>query len=75
MYNLGDIMSNIKLTIREAMEARAMNRYQLCKITGIPYQTLDRYFKDNISRYDSDVLLKVCVALDCGIEEIIEVVR
>lgn len=57
------------------MEARAMNRYQLCKMTGIPYQTLDRYFKDNISRYDSDVLLKVCVALDCGIEEIIEVVR
>ena len=30
---------------------------------------------NGLNRYDSDVLLKLCVALDCGIEDLIEVVR
>ena len=31
--------------------------------------------KNKVVRYDSDLLLKMCVALDCGIEDLIEVVR
>lgn len=68
-------MSSIRLTLRELLEKRGLKRYQLGKMTGIPYQTLDRYFKNEIQRYDSDALLKICIALDCGIDEIIEVVR
>ncbi len=68
-------MSSIRLTLAEALRAHKLNRYQLAKITGIPYQTLTRYFKNDITRYDSDVLLKVCIALDCEIDEIIEIVR
>ena len=68
-------MSTIRLTVREAMEAHGLNRYQVNKLTGVPYQTLDRYFKNDVARYDSDVLLKLCVALDCGIEDLIEVIK
>ena len=68
-------MNSIRLTVREAMESNGLNRYKVNKLTGIPYQTLDRYFKNEVARYDSDVLLKLCVALDCGIEDLLEVVR
>ncbi len=68
-------MSSIRLTVREAMEARGLNRYQVNKLTGVPYQTLDRYFKNDVMRYDSDVLLKLCIALDCEISDLIEVVK
>ena len=67
-------MNTIRLPIREAMEARGLNRNQVNKMTGIPYQTLDRYFKNDVARYDSDVLLKLCAAFGCGIDELIEVV-
>lgn len=68
-------MSEIRLKVRQVMERRGLNRYQVNKITGIPYQTLDRYFKNDVTRYDSDVLLKLCIALDCEINDLIEVIK
>lgn len=34
--------------------------------------TIDRYYKNEVVRYDADVLTRVVNALDCGIEDILE---
>lgn len=63
----------IKLTLDKALEKRGISRYRLSKLTGIQFQVVDKYYKNKVVRYDSYILERICLALDCGIEEIIEV--
>lgn len=68
-------MSSIRLCLKEMLEQRGITRYELSQRTGIRYQIIDNYYKNKVIRYDSALLLKMCVALDCGIEDLIEVIR
>ena len=62
----------IKLTIDTTLQKLNISRYELAKRTGIQYQIIDNYYKNRVKRYDSDVLDRICTALGCGIEDIIE---
>ncbi len=68
-------MSSIHLTLKEVLEQRGITRYELSQRTDIKYPIVDKYYKNKVIRYDSTLLLKMCVALDCGIEDLIEVIR
>ena len=68
-------MSSIRLTLKEVLEQRGITRYGLSQRTDIKYPIVDKYYKNKVIRYDSALLLKMCVALDCGIEDLIEVVK
>ena len=61
----------IKLTIDKQLEKRGITRYELAKRTGIIYHTVDSYYKNQVVRYDSYILNKICEALDCDISDII----
>lgn len=61
----------IKITLEQALLKREISRYELAKRTGIRYHIIDNYYKNKVVRYDSYVLDKICTALDCNIEEII----
>lgn len=37
----------------------------LAKLTQTQYQTIDNYYKNKVSRYDKELLLRMCTALDC----------
>ena len=65
----------IRLCLDKALEQRNISRYELAKRTGIQYQIIDNYYKNKVKRYDSFVLERICVALDCEIEDIIELVK
>ena len=62
----------IKLTLDKAMDKLNITRYELSKRTGIQYQIIDNYYKNKVKRYDSFVLDRICDALGCKIEDIIE---
>ena len=62
----------IRLTLDKALEKASMTRYELAKQTGIRYQIIDNYYKNKVIRYDSYVLDKLCGALNCSIDDIIE---
>ena len=68
-------MSSIRLTLKEVLKQRGITRYELSQRTDIKYPIVDKYYKNKVIRYDSTLLLKMCVALDCGIEDLIEVIR
>lgn len=68
----GVIDMSIKLTLNKILDIKEMSRYELSKRTKIPYQTIDKYYKNSIFRYDSYILNKICITLDCDISDIIE---
>lgn len=62
----------IRLTLDKALDKYGMSRYALAKKAGVQYQIIDNYYKNKVKRYDSDVLDRVCMALNCSISDIIE---
>lgn len=68
-------LSSIRLCLKEILEQRGITRYELSQRTGIRYQIIDNYYKNKVVRYDSALLLKMCIALDCKIGDLIEVIK
>lgn len=62
----------IRLTIDKCLKERGITRYELAKRTEVKFQTIDRYYKNRVIRYDSYILDRICTALDCKISDIIE---
>lgn len=65
----------VKLTIDKYLDKRGMTRYELAKRTEIKFQTIDRYYKNRVVRYDSYILDRICSVLDCSPGDIIEYVN
>ena len=62
----------IRLTLDKYLDSHSLTRYELSKRTNIRFQIIDNYYKNKVVRYDSDVLDRICKALDCDISDIIE---
>ena len=62
----------IKLTLDKYIDKNNVSRYALAQKTGIQYQIIDNYYKNKVVRYDSYVLDKICVALNCDICDIVK---
>lgn len=62
----------VKLTIDKYLDKRGITRYELAKKTDVNFQTIDRYYKNRVVRYDSYILDRICAALECNISDIIE---
>lgn len=62
----------VRLTIDRYLDACGITRYELAKRTGIEFQTIDRYYKNRVVRYDAYILDRICAALSCRISDIIE---
>lgn len=65
----------IRLTIDKMLEKRGITRYELAKRTEIKFQTIDRYYKNKVIRYDSYILDRICAALECNVSDILEYVK
>ena len=62
----------IRLILDQYLDKNHITRYELAKRTGIRFHIIDRYYKNQVLRYDSDLLDRICSALDCDISDIIE---
>jgi len=65
----------VRLTIDKYLDKRGLTRYELAKRTDIKFQTIDRYYKNRVVRYDSYILDRICEALECTLGDIIEYVK
>ena len=65
----------IRLTLDRYLDSHGITRYELAKRTGIRFHIVDKYYKNTVVRYDSDLLGRFCQALDCDISDLIEYVR
>jgi DNA-binding Xre family transcriptional regulator len=46
--------------------------YKLSKLTGLKYEVIVRYYSNNITKYDSYVLAKLCFVLECSINDLLK---
>ena len=62
----------IRLKLDQYLDQHGITRYELAKRTGIRFQIIDHYYKNKVVRYDSDLLDRICQALECDISDLIE---
>ena len=60
------------LTIDKYLKEHGITRYELAKRTDVKFQTIDRYYKNLVVRYDSYILDRICDALGCDLSDIME---
>jgi putative transcriptional regulator len=65
----------VKLVIDKYLDKRGITRYELAKRTEVKFQTIDRYYKNRVVRYDSYILDRICAALECDVCDIIEYIK
>jgi putative transcriptional regulator len=65
----------VRLTIDKYLQKQGITRYELAKRTEVKFQTIDRYYKNRVVRYDSYILDRICAALECSLNDIIEYVK
>ena len=65
----------VRLTIDRYLDEHGIIRYELAKRTDVKFQTIDRYYKNRVVRYDSYILDRICAALQCNPCDIIEYVQ
>ena len=65
----------VRLKIDKYLEQRGITRYELAKRTEIQFQTIDRYYKNHVVRYDSYILDRICAALECDLCDILEYIK
>ena len=65
----------VRLTIDKYLDERGITRYELAKRIDVKFQTVDRYYKNQVVRYDSYILDRICTALGCNLCDIIEYVK
>ena len=69
----GDNMVRIRLD--KTLENLNISRYELAKRTGIQYQIIDNYYKNKVKRYDNYVIDRICFALNCDVNDIVEYIK
>lgn len=62
---------SVRFDIKGMMKKRKMTKTQLAKRTGLHHQIIDRYYNNSVTRYDKDVLAKLCFILDCSLSDIL----
>ena len=65
----------VRLTIDRYLDKCGITRYELAKRTDVKFQTIDRYYKNRVVRYDSYILDRICAALGCSLGDILEYVE
>lgn len=77
MENYNSIMhikdyGRIRIKLKEVMKDKNINKNKLSVLTGIKFDTIQKYYNDEVYRIDIDVLAKFCCALECKVQDIVE---
>jgi putative transcriptional regulator len=66
----------VVITLRDVMERQGITRNRLASLTGLVYNSVNRYYQNApMSSVDLDVLAKMCFVLNCGISDVLRYER
>jgi len=63
----------MKVTLNEILEHKGISQNKIAKDTGISTTTLRNLNHNRTSRISFDILEKICIYLNCGVEDILSV--
>ncbi|HAZ45333.1 MAG TPA: XRE family transcriptional regulator [Cyanobacteria bacterium UBA11371] len=61
-----------KLRIRELCDRQKITMSKLSRLSSVNYNTIHRWAHQPLLRMDADPLFRVCRALECTLDELIE---
>ena len=64
-------MGKVFLTLDDYIDKRGITRYALSESTGIRYDTINKYYRNRVTRFDGYILAKICDALQCELAQIL----
>lgn len=64
----------IKIKLDDLIKQSGISKSKLSHRAEMQRTQINNYCKNNITRLDTDVLARLCTALDCKIEDILEFV-
>lgn len=62
----------IVFKLADVMKEKGYSKNKLCVKCGLRFETVQGYYKGDISRIDLYVLSKLCKELECNVQDIIE---
>ena len=62
----------VVITVKEIMEKKDITRNKLSNLAGIGYNTVNRYYKNELENVDLDILAKLCFVLECDIKDVLK---
>lgn len=65
----------LHLRITEILEERHISKNQICKDLDIPRTNFNKYCRDDVSRFDTNFICKLCWYFDLEIGDLIRYVR
>lgn len=71
IFNLKNY-GKIEFNIKKIMKEKNITRNKLSVLTGATYNVINRYYNNDITRLDLDVLARICYVLNCEVSDIIE---
>ena len=76
--NLGDFMyqsmdsGKIKFKLKDLIQSQNLTKHHLSVISGVRFDTICRMCKGNLVRLDLEILCRLCNALNCSLDDLIE---
>lgn len=64
--------SKINIKLNELLADRNLTKSELCRLSDVSLSTINNYCNNTIKLLDVNVLCKLCDALDCKINELLE---
>lgn len=65
---------HVELKLKEVMDARGITRNQLAKLIDARFEVVGKWYKGEVEKMDLDILARICYALDCTTEDLIQYV-
>ena len=62
----------IRIKLDQLIEETGISKNKLCHKAELQHTQLNNFCKNKITRLDTDVLARLCTALDCKIEDLLE---
>ena len=62
----------VELRLKEVMDERGISRNQLAKLIDARFEVVGKWYKGEVEKMDLDILARICYALDCTAEDIIQ---
>lgn len=63
---------SIQFKLKDILDKKELSKNKLSTISGVRFDTILRFCRGDLSRIDLEIICKLCHALDCQIEDIIE---
>lgn len=71
IYNINDY-GRVEIDIKTIMDQKEITRNELARAIQTRFEVIDKWYKGNVEKIDTDILARICFVLECYPTDIIK---